>query len=141
MASVVFHAFHQIIDTGGMKLFRSHNPEFEDGEQLRDFVYVKDVVDVLVYFMKNQKTSGLYNLGTGEARTFLNLANSTFWALEQEPDIEFVDTPLDIRDKYQYFTEADMTKLRNYGYEKEFTSLEEGVEDYVSGYLVPGKYY
>lgn len=141
MASVVFHAFHQIIDTGGMKLFRSHNPEFEDGEQLRDFVYVKDVVDVLVYFMKNQKTSGLYNLGTGEARTFLNLANSTFWALEQEPDIEFVDTPLDIRDKYQYFTEADMTKLRNYGYEKDFTSLEEGVEDYVSNYLVPGKYF
>jgi ADP-L-glycero-D-manno-heptose 6-epimerase len=141
MASVVFHAFHQINKTGTMKLFRSHNPEFEDGEQLRDFVYVKDVVDVLMYFMKNQKESGLYNLGTGEARTFLNLANSTFWALEKEPDIEFIDTPLDIRDKYQYFTEADMTKLRIYGYTKDFTSLEEGVDDYVSNYLVPGKYF
>jgi ADP-L-glycero-D-manno-heptose 6-epimerase len=141
MASVIFHAFHQIRNTGIMKLFSSHNPKFEDGEQLRDFVYVKDVVDVLFYFMNNRKTSGLYNLGTGQARTFLALANATFWSLGKEPDIRFIDTPADIRDKYQYFTEADMTKLRNYGYAKAFTTLEEGVEDYVSNYLLPGKYY
>jgi len=141
MASVVFHAFHQISNTGIMKLFSSHNPKFKDGEQLRDFIFVKDVVDVLFYFMNNRKSSGLYNLGTGQARTFLALANATFWSLGKEPEIHFIDTPADIRDKYQYFTEADTTKLRNYGYTKAFTTLEEGVDDYVSNYLIPGKYF
>lgn len=135
MASVIFHAFHQINKTGKMKLFRSHNPDFKDGQQLRDFVYVKDVVDVMVYFMQNQKQSGLYNLGTGQARSFLDLTKSTFDALGKEPVIEFIDTPLDIRDKYQYFTEANMQKVRKYGYTKEFTSLEAGVQDYVKNYL------
>lgn len=118
-----------------MKLFKSHNPDFKDGQQLRDFIYVKDVVDVMAYFMQNQKQSGLYNLGTGQARSFLDLTTSTFNALGKVTVIEFIDTPLDIRDKYQYFTEANMQKVRNYGYTKEFTSLEAGVQDYVKNYL------
>jgi ADP-L-glycero-D-manno-heptose 6-epimerase len=108
---------------------------------LRDFVYVKDVVDVLLFMMKKQPTPGLYNLGTGKARSFMDLAISTFKALGKEPVIEFIDTPADIRDKYQYFTEADMTKLRNAGYMADFTSLEDGVKDYVSEYLVEGRYF
>jgi ADP-L-glycero-D-manno-heptose 6-epimerase len=140
MASVVFHAFHQIKTTGKMKLFRSHHPDFEDGRQLRDFVYVKDVADVLVYFMENRKTSGLYNLGTGKARAFLDLANAVFAALVKAPVIEFIDTPEDIRDKYQYFTEANMQKVREYGYQTPFYELEEGVMDYVKNYLMTGKY-
>jgi ADP-L-glycero-D-manno-heptose 6-epimerase len=140
MASVVFHAFHQIKTTGRMKLFRSHHPDFEDGRQLRDFVSVKDVADVLVYFMKNRKTSGLYNLGTGKARAFLDLANAVFAALVKAPVIEFIDTPEDIRDKYQYFTEANMQKVRDYGYQTPFYELEEGVMDYVKNYLMTGKY-
>lgn len=140
MASVIFHAYNQIMKTGKMKLFRSHNPEFEDGKQLRDFIYVKDVVDVLLYFMKNQKQPGLYNLGTGKARSFLDLTRATFAAMGQTPDIEFIDTPEDIRDKYQYFTEADMQKVRNYGYNKDFTPLEKGVEDYVTHYLTKQTY-
>ncbi len=135
MASVIFHAFHQIKQTNKMKLFRSHHPDFKDGEQLRDFVYVKDVVDVLYFFMGGNKESGIYNLGTGQARTFLDLVKETFKAMNVLEDIEFVDTPLDIRDKYQYFTEADMDKLRNAGYSNSFTSLEEGVNDYVKNYL------
>ncbi len=140
MASVIFHAFNQIKSNGNVKLFRSHNPDYKDGEQLRDFIYVKDVVDVCMFLMKTRKHSGLYNLGTGEARTFYDLAKATFTALEKDPDIGFIDTPADIRDKYQYFTEANMNKLRNAGYEKEFTSLEDGVGDYVKNYLAPGKY-
>ena len=141
MASVILHAFNQIRDTKKVKLFRSHNPEYKDGEQLRDFIYVKDVVDVCYFLMHHRKDSGLYNLGTGKARTFVNLANGTFSALGLEPNIEFIDTPVDIRDKYQYFTEANMQKLVSIGYDQPFTSLEEGVNDYVNGYLKEGKYY
>ena len=141
MASVILHAFYQINETGKVKLFRSHNPEFKDGEQLRDFVYVKDLADVIGFLMDNRPASGLYNLGTGKARTFLDLAKATFNAMDKEPEIEFIDTPEDIRDKYQYFTQADMTKLRKAGYTKPFTSLEDGVTDYVRNYLLPGKYY
>ncbi len=140
MASVIFHSFNQIAETGKVKLFRSHKPGFSDGGQLRDFVYVKDVVSVLEFMMNKQPASGLYNLGTGKARTFLDLANSTFAAMNLQPDIEFIDTPEDIRDKYQYFTEADMAKLRNAGYQEAFTSLEDGVRDYVTNYLI-GKNY
>ncbi|MBI1223202.1 MAG: ADP-glyceromanno-heptose 6-epimerase [Bacteroidetes bacterium] len=139
MASVIFHGYNQIRDTGKMKLFRSHNPDYPDGGQKRDFVYVKDVIEVCYWLMNNRKHSGLYNLGSGKARTFLNLANATFAALGKEPVIEFIDTPIDIRDKYQYFTEADMRKLKSIGYPYEFTSLEEGVKDYVQGYLMEGK--
>lgn len=141
MASVIFHAYNQINTTGEMKLFRSHNPEYKDGEQLRDFVYVKDVVEVCLFLMKNRKHSGIYNLGSGKARTFLDLTRNTFAAMQKEEHISFVDTPEDIRDKYQYFTEADMSKLVGIGYNKPFYTLEEGVKDYVSDYLIGHRYY
>lgn len=136
MASVVFHAFNQINATGGMKLFRSHRPDYRDGEQLRDFVYVKDVCDVCLFLMEHRRHSGLYNLGSGRARTFLDLARATFKAMGREEHIDFIDTPADIRDKYQYFTEADMGKLVGIGYGKPFHTLEEGITDYVRGYLM-----
>jgi ADP-L-glycero-D-manno-heptose 6-epimerase len=143
MASVIFHAFHQINNTGKVKLFRSHRPDFKDGWQLRDFVYVKDVVEVCLFLMEQQKTvqSAIYNLGTGEARSFYDLADATFTAMGRPVDIEFVDIPADIRDKYQYFTEANMDKLIRQGYNKGFTSLESGVTDYVKNYLMPGVFY
>lgn len=141
MASVIFHAFNQIQEKGQVKLFRSHNPNYKDGEQLRDFVYVKDVADVCLFLMKEKPASGIYNLGSGKARTFLDLAKNTFYALGKEPNIEFIDTPIDIRDKYQYFTEADMSKLISAGYNKAFTTLEEGIKDYVQNYLLPQKYF
>jgi len=140
MASVIFHAFNQIKSTGAMKLFKSHNPDYKDGEQIRDFVYVKDVIEVLYFLMHHRKDSGIYNLGTGKARTFLDLVRSTFKAMNVPENISFIDTPIDIRGKYQYFTEAKMEKLRKIGYIKEFHSLEAGVEDYVKNYL-SGKNY
>lgn len=141
MASVIFHSFNQINQQGFVKLFRSHNPNYKDGCQLRDFVYVKDVVDVLFYAFRNSVNNGIYNLGSGKARTFLDLVNATFSALGKEPKIEFIDTPIDIRDKYQYFTEAKMDKLVKSGYSKKFTSLEEGVKDYVTNYLSGKNYF
>lgn len=141
MASVIFHAFHQIMKTGEMKLFRSHNPNYTDGGQLRDFVYVKDVISVCKFLMENKPQCGIYNLGSGKARTFLDLAKNTFKALKKEEHISFIDTPADIRDKYQYFTEADMSKLIAQGYNKPFYTLEEGVADYVENYLSAEKYY
>ncbi|MFN5705121.1 MAG: ADP-glyceromanno-heptose 6-epimerase [bacterium] len=135
MASVIYHAYNQISKTGEMKLFRSHNADYKDGEQMRDFIYVKDVVDVLFYFMLLRKKSGIYNLGSGKARTFKDLVKATFAAMGIEEKISYVDTPADIRDKYQYFTEANMQKLRSIGFSKAFHSLEEGVEDYVKNYL------
>jgi ADP-L-glycero-D-manno-heptose 6-epimerase len=141
MASVIFHAFHQINNTGKVKLFRSHRPDFKDGWQLRDFIYVKDLVNVCVYLMQNKVQSGIYNLGTGQARSFYDLADSTFKAMDKQTEIEYVDIPADIRDKYQYFTEADMSKLIAQGYTTPFTSLEEGVRDYVSNYLSKNSVY
>ncbi len=141
MASVIFHAYKQIKETGKVKLFRSHNPDFEDGKQLRDFIYVKDVVNVLYFMMKTQNKSGIYNLGTGKARSFLDLVNATFKSMNLKPNIEFIDTPIDIRDKYQYFTEAEMDKLRSIGYDKTFYSLEEGIEEYVQEHLIINRYY
>jgi len=135
MASVVYHAYRQIRETGKMKLFRSHHPDFEDGAQARDFIYVKDVVDVILFMMEKRPESGLYNLGTGLASTFGDLVKYTFEALDKIPDISFIDTPEDIREKYQYFTKADVSKLRRVGYSKPFTSLEEGVRDYTKNYL------
>lgn len=135
MASVIFHTFNQINLNGEMRLFRSHNPNYTHGGQLRDFVYVKDVASVCEFLMQQQPSSGIYNLGSGKARTFLDLATLTFKALGLEPKISFVDTPIDIRDKYQYFTEADMTKLKAAGYDKHFHTLEEGIADYVENYL------
>lgn len=140
MASVIMHAFNQIQETSAMKLFRSHNPEFKNGEQMRDFVYVKDVVDVCYFLMHHRKNSAIYNLGSGKARTFLDLTKAVFKALDKKEDISFVDTPKDIRDKYQYFTEANMTKLKSIGYAQEFYELEAGVNDYVKSYLVDKSY-
>lgn len=140
MASVIFHAHRQIRETGKVKLFRSHRPDFGDGQQLRDFVYVKDVTSVLLFMMQSKPASGLYNLGTGKARSFVDLALATFKASAVQPEIEFIDTPADIRDKYQYFTEAEITKLISAGYTLPFTSLEAGVQDYVENYLSKGNY-
>lgn len=141
MASVIMHAFNQIQEKGSVKLFRSHNPKFKDGEQLRDFVYVKDVVEVCHFLLHHRKDSGIYNLGSGKARTFLDLVKNTFAGVDKTPQIDFMDTPIDIRDKYQYFTEANMTKLKSIGYSKPFHTLEEGVKDYVKNYLVGKRYY
>jgi len=135
MASVIFHAYNQIKATGKMKLFRSHREDFEDGQQSRDFVYVGDLVDMLLWLNEHQPNNGLYNIGTGKARSFHDLVTNVFKALDKEPDISFIDTPIDIRDTYQYFTEADMSKLRSAGYKKPFTSLEEGVDLYVKRFL------
>ncbi|MBK9523355.1 MAG: ADP-glyceromanno-heptose 6-epimerase [Bacteroidetes bacterium] len=140
MASVIFHAFNQILKDGKMKLFRSHRPDFKDGEQLRDFIYVKDVTSVCMFLLNHRKNSGIYNLGSGKARTFLSLAQNTFSALNKSTNIEFIDTPIDIRDKYQYFTEANMNKLRSIGYAEPFYSLEDGIHDYVVNYLSGHKY-
>lgn len=139
MASVILHSFHQIQDSGEVKLFRSHRPDFKDGQQLRDFIYVKDIASVILFLIEKRPESGLYNLGTGHARSFYDLAANTFKAMGKEVNIKFIDTPLDIRDKYQYFTEANMEKLRKAGYNKPFTSLEDGVFDYVTNYLIPDK--
>lgn len=140
MASVIFHAYHQIKATNKMKLFESHRKDFKNGEQMRDFVYVKDLVDMCYFFQvsfegKIKVDNGIYNIGTGTARTFNDLVLATFKAMQIESDISYIPTPEDIRDKYQYFTEATMSKLRKAGYNKEFTSLEEGVLDYVTNYL------
>lgn len=141
MASVIFHAYNQIQKNGEVKLFRSHRDDYEDGKQLRDFIYVKDLVNVCIFLLENREHSGIYNLGTGASRSFLDLAKAVFKALSLEENISFIDTPEDIRDKYQYFTEAKMGKLRDAGYEAPFTSLEDGVEDYVKNYLVGSKVY
>lgn len=139
MASVVLHTFETVKKTGKMQLFRSHNPKFEDGMQLRDFIYVKDVINILIHMYNTRPASGLYNVGTGNAESFLELATSTFIAMDRPVNIEFVDMPEDIRDKYQYFTEADTTKLRK-AYEYPMLSLREGVADYVKNYLIPNSY-
>jgi len=141
MASVVMHAFNQIKENGSMKLFKSHNPNFEDGMQLRDFIYVKDVIKVCMFFLHKKRADGIYNLGTGHARTFKDLALATFKAMDLEPDIEYIDTPEDIRDKYQYYTEANMNKLKSIGYRTHFYPLEEGIKDYVRRYLTDKNYY
>jgi ADP-L-glycero-D-manno-heptose 6-epimerase len=141
MASVIFHAFNQIRARGFVNLFRSHRPEFRDGQQLRDFIHVSDVTAVCQWLTSALPASGLYNLGTGRARSFEDLARATFAGLDLAPDIRYIDMPEDIRDKYQYFTEADMSKLRKAGYDLLFLSLEDGVEDYVRNYLARGTYY
>lgn len=139
MASVILHSFHQIRECGEVSLFRSHRPDYVDGQQLRDFIYVKDIASVILFLIEKRPASGLYNLGTGKARSFYDLAANTFKAMGLEPNIKFIDMPLDIRDKYQYFTEAKMDKLRAAGYDRPFTSLEDGVFDYVRNYLVPDR--
>ncbi len=138
MASVVFKAFNQINETGKVKLFKSHRPDYEDGQQLRDFVYVKDVLDVIWFLLKSPKVNGLFNVGSGKARSFKDLVTATFNAMEKQPDIEFIDMPESIRDRYQYFTEARMDKLRKAGFTQSATNLEDGIKDYVQNYMMAG---
>lgn len=141
MASVIFHSFNQINQTGKVKLFRSHKDGFRDGEQLRDFIYVKDVIAVCYWLMEHQPSSAIYNLGIGKARTFNDLVKATFNGMDLQSVIEYIDIPEDIRDKYQYFTEADMHKLIAAGYTIPFANLEEGVDDYVRNYLSKNEFY
>jgi ADP-L-glycero-D-manno-heptose 6-epimerase len=140
MASVIFHSFHQIRKDGVVKLFKSHRPDYKDGQQLRDFVYVKDVINVCYWLMQHRPASGLYNLGTGIARSFEDLVKATYAGLDLASNIRYIDMPLDIRDKYQYFTEANMAKLRAAGYTAPFHTLEQGVDDYVRNYLSKGTF-
>lgn len=141
MASVIFHAFNQISQSGKLKLFKSHKDGIEDGEQKRDFIYVKDAVDVLFKIMLDRKSAGIYNLGTGKAASFNQLANACFRALRVKPIIEYIDTPEDIREKYQYFTEADMQKPEKFGYTTNYRDINDGIEDYIKSYLNSGKYW
>lgn len=143
MASTIFHFFNQINAKGIVSLFKSHRPDFEHGEQMRDFVYVKDVLKVIWFLYQNYENveSGLYNLGTGKARSFNDLVKNVFKNTGKIEKINYVPTPEDIRDKYQYFTEANMSKLASQGYGEKFYSLEEGIEDYVQNYLKTNKYY
>jgi len=138
---VIFHAFKQIKSTGKVKLFKSHRPDFKDGQQLRDFIYVEDVAKVCYWLMNNHITSGLYNVGTGKARTFEDLVKATFTGMGIPPVIEYIDMPEDIKGKYQYFTQADMHKLQQAGYKEAFYSLEEGINQYVKNYLIRKSYY
>lgn len=140
MASVVFHAYRQILRTGKMNLFRSHNEKYGDGEQKRDFIYVKDVHNICIFLMESKPESGLYNVGSGIARTFKDLTVNTFRAMNREVEIGYIDTPADIRENYQYFTEAKMNKLISAGYTKGFYTLEQGVKDYVENYLMDKNY-
>ena len=140
MSSVILHAVTQIKDTGAVQLFKSHNFKYKDGEQLRDFVYVKDVVSVVTFMMSKKSENGIYNLGSGIARTFNDLANITFDAMGLKSNIYYVDTPIDIRAKYQYFTQANILKLQHAGYTSLFTSLEYGIKDYVQNYLQANHY-
>ena len=132
MASVVWHAYNQIKQSGAMKLFRSHNSDYKDGEQMRDFVFVEDVCDVMYWLMRHRKDSGIYNMGSGQARTFLDLVKAVFAAMDKEENISFIDTPEDIRDKYQYFTEADMSKIIELRNSQTFTTLETGIQRYLN---------
>ncbi|MEO6188554.1 MAG: ADP-glyceromanno-heptose 6-epimerase [Ginsengibacter sp.] len=147
MASVIFHSFNQIKQNGLVKLFRSHRKQFQDGEQLRDFIYVKDVLKICLWFLdcwgneKKSCLSGIYNVGTGQARSFNDLVIATFHGIDRQPSIEYIDMPVDIRNTYQYYTEADMGKLKAAGYEEPFFSLEEGIDDYVRNYLAGNKFY
>jgi ADP-L-glycero-D-manno-heptose 6-epimerase len=141
MASVILHSFRQIMHKGEMKLFRSHNEKYENGKQKRDFIYVKDVVNICYFLMEEKPESGLYNVGTGKARTFLDLTINTFDSMNRDRAISYIDTPEDIRDKYQYFTEASINKLIGAGYKEGFHTLEQGVKDYVENYLMDHKYY
>jgi len=139
MRSVVHKAFEQIRDTGKVRLFKSMNPEYKDGEQMRDFIYVKDAVDMTLFFLTNKDKNGLYNVGSGKARTWNDLVTAIFKTIGKPLNIEYIDLPEHLLKKYQYFTEAKINKIKNAGYNKEITSLENGVNDYVKNYLVPEK--
>ncbi len=140
MRSVVHKAFEQVRDTGGVKLFKSRNPKYKDGEQMRDFIYVKDAVNITLHFLDNKNINGLFNVGSGQARTWNNLVAALFKAMEKPVNIEYIDLPDHLADKYQYFTEANLSKLKNAGYKKEIASLESSINDYVKNYLLSKMY-
>ena len=140
MRSVVIKAFEQIRDTGKVKLFKSENPDYKDGEQKRDFVYVKDAVEMTLFFLDNADKNGIYNIGSGNARTWKDLVTAIFTAMEKPVEIEYIDLPKNLSQKYQYFTEADLTKIKKAGYSKSISSLENGVTDYVKNYLLKENY-
>ena len=140
MRSFVLKAFEQISAGGKVRLFKSHRPEYADGMQLRDFLYIKDAVDMTLFFLENPDTNGIFNVGTGQTRSWLDLANAVFTAMGKTPNIEFIPMPEKLRDKYQYFTQADISKLRHAGYRKNTTDLESAVADYVQNYLMKDEY-
>ena len=140
MRSVVHKAFEQIRDTGKVRLFKSMNLNYKDGEQMRDFIYVKDAVDMTLHFLTNKDRNGLYNVGSGKARTWKDLVTSIFKSMDKPVNIEYIDLPEHLLKKYQYFTEAKIDKIKNAGYSKNITSLEDGVHDYVKNYLIPDKH-
>jgi len=140
MRSVVHKAFEQVRDTGGVKLFKSRNPKYKDGEQMRDFIYVKDAVNITLHFLDNKNINGLFNVGSGQARTWNDLVAALFKAMEKPVDIGYIELPDHLADKYQYFTEANLSKLKNAGYKKEIASLESGINDYVKNYLLSKMY-
>jgi ADP-L-glycero-D-manno-heptose 6-epimerase len=139
MQSMIRKGFMQIMEQKKMRLFKSHRPEYIDGGQLRDFVYIRDAVDMTLFFLDHPHIGGIFNVGTGTARNWKDLALAIFSALDMKPDIEYIDMPLSIRDQYQYYTCAEMAKIRKAGYDKPITSLEAGIKDYVQTYLLPGK--
>ena len=140
MRSVVHKAFEQVRDTGKVKLFKSANPNYKDGEQMRDFIYVKDAVDMTLYFLDNKNINGLFNIGSGKARTWNDLVTALFKSMNKSVNIEYIDLPKHLADKYQYFTEANLSKIKDAGYKKAIGSLENGIIDYVKNYLL-GKLY
>jgi ADP-L-glycero-D-manno-heptose 6-epimerase len=140
MRSVVHKAFEQIRDSGKVKLFKSRNKNYKDGEQKRDFIYIKDAVDMTLFFMDHKNKNGLYNVGSGKARTWNDLVTALFIALGKSVNIEYIDLPDHLADKYQYFTQANMDKIKKAGYTQNISSLEDGITDYVKNYLVPNKY-
>lgn len=140
MRSVVHKAYEQIRDTGNVKLFKSLHPDYKDGEQMRDFVYVKDAVDMTLYFLEHPDKNGIYNVGAGKARTWNDLVKALFNALGKPVKIEYIDLPENLREKYQYFTEANLNKIKSNGYTKQTTTLEDGVNDYVKNYLLKSLY-
>jgi ADP-L-glycero-D-manno-heptose 6-epimerase len=140
MRSFVLKAFEQINTGGKVRLFKSHRPDYADGMQLRDFLYIKDAVDMTLFFLENSEINGLFNIGTGKARSWLDLANIVFDAMDKTPDIEFIPMPEHLRDKYQYFTQADISKLRHAGCHKNTIDLESAVTDYVQNYLMKDEY-
>jgi ADP-L-glycero-D-manno-heptose 6-epimerase len=140
MRSFVLKAFEQINSAGKVRLFKSYKSEYADGEQLRDFIYVKDAVDMTLFFLDNPKIAGLFNIGAGKARSWNDLVKAVFAAMGKKPNIEYIEMPESIRNQYQYFTQADITKLRKAGYKKELTPLEDAIKDYVQNYLEQGRY-
>lgn len=140
MRSVVYKAFEQIRDTGKVRLFKSKNRDYKDGEQMRDFIYIKDAVDMTLFFLENKDKNGIYNAGSGKARTWNDLVKALFNSTGKPVNIEYIDLPEHLAGKYQYFTEADLSKIKKAGYSQPMLSLEDGIADYVKNYLLKDRY-